>query len=210
MTAIDLDELARRPQRYWNADGLPDLMMGLLWILWGGSLLLGGLVPHDWRGFVYWVVVPTLIVSSGFLSVWATKKLKARLTFPRTGYVEWHGAGSSQRRGAALVAVLAAVIIAALAVAVRTSLGAENNGAAIFTVMLSLAFVVASIRHRAPYYLALAAVAAVLAVVVARAGAGLESLNWVFVALGAACAALGALRLAFFLRNHPRLPEEGA
>jgi hypothetical protein len=210
MTAVDLDELARRPQRYWNADGLPDLMMGLLWIVWGAALLLGRLVPDDWRSFVYWMVVPALLIVGGFASVWATKKLKARLTFPRTGYVEWHDAGSSQRRGIALVTILAAVIVAALIVALRTSLSAENNGAAIITVMLSLAFVVASIRHRAPHYLVLAAVAAVLAVVVARLGAGIEGLNWVFVVLGAACAALGALRLTVFLRNHPRLPEEGA
>ena len=31
----DLKEIERRPKQYWNADGLPDLLFGFVWILWG-------------------------------------------------------------------------------------------------------------------------------------------------------------------------------
>ena len=31
-----LNELTRRSAKYWNADGLPDLITGL-WMLWGGA-----------------------------------------------------------------------------------------------------------------------------------------------------------------------------
>jgi hypothetical protein len=42
MQQPDLNDIARRPARYWNIDGLPELMLGLLWIAWGGAWLFGG------------------------------------------------------------------------------------------------------------------------------------------------------------------------
>ena len=48
-----------------------------------------------------------------------------------------------------------------------------------------------------------------LGIAFAGIGRGWESVNWMFVALGAASAALGAVRLALFVRRHP-LPSEGA
>ena len=75
--------------------------------------------------------------------------------------------------------------------------------------LLSLAFVVASIRQHAPHLLALAGVAIALGIAFAGIGRGWESVNRMFVALGAASAALGAVRLALFVRRHP-LPSEGA
>jgi hypothetical protein len=210
MTAVDLDDLARRPQQYWDVDGLPELMMGLLWMLWGGALLFGTALPRDSRRGVYWVIVPAVLVLSGFASNWATKKLKARLTFPRTGYVEWKQPGGGARWGGAIFALLTAVILAAAIFSMKNTDRTEQMAAPVITVIMSLAFVVASIRQRAPHYLALAAVAAALALALGSMRAGFESLNWVFVLLGVASAAVGGLRLALFVRNHPRMPVEGA
>jgi hypothetical protein len=208
MELPNLDDVARRPQQYWGVDGLPELMLGLLWMLWGGAWLFGETLPHDGMRTVFWTVVPALLAASGFAAVWAIKRLKMRLTFPRTGYVEWKRPSRSANLGAAAVALVAA---AALAGVILIDGGRVEQGATpVIGVILSLGFVVASLKQRAPHLLALAAVAAALGLALGARHAGWESMNWMFVALGSASAALGAVRLALFIRNNPRVPLEGA
>jgi MFS family permease len=208
MQQPDLDEITRRPQKYWNVDGLPELMMGVLWMLWGGAWLFGQTLPHDWRWNAYWTAAPALLALSGFAAVWATKRLKARLTFPRAGYVEWKEPSRAANLSAAAVAMITAMVLAAAVVA--NDGATERLAAPILGVILSLAFVVASLRQRAPHYLALAAVAVALGLAVGAAEDGWTSVNWMFVAIGAASALLGGLRLALFMRKHPRPSLEGA
>jgi hypothetical protein len=205
---LNLDDIARRPQQYWDVDGLPELMMGLLWMLWGGAWLLGERIPHDWRSNVYWMAAPALLVLSSVAAVWATKRLKERLTFPRTGYVDWKEPSRSTRLTTAAVAMVVAMVLAALAA--NREAGMERAAAPMLGVILSLAFVVASIRQRAPHYLALAGVAIALGLAFGALRAGWDSVHWLFAALGAATAALGGVRLALFLKKHPRAPLEGA
>lgn len=205
---LNLDEIARRPQRYWDVDGLPELMMGLLWMLWGGAWLLGDTLPRGWRSSAYWSAVPALLALSGVAAVWATKRLKERLTFPRTGYVDWKEPSGSSRVSAAAVAMGTAMVFAA--VAANRDAGMERVAAPLLGVILSLAFVVASLRQRAPHLLALAGVAIALGLAFGALRAGWESVNWLFVALGAASAALGSLRLVLFLRKNPPAPLEGS
>jgi hypothetical protein len=140
--------------------------------------------------------------------VWAIKRLKERLTFPRTGYVDWKEPSRSARLTAGAVAVVTAMVLAALAA--NRNAGTEHVAAPLMGVILSLGFVVASLRQRAPHLLALAAVAVALGLALGALRAGWESVNWLFVALGAASAALGGLRLALFLKKNPRTPLEGA
>ena len=117
---FDLEEVRSRSQRYWNVDGLPELMMGLVWMLWGGAWLFGQSLPRGVVWNVYWMFTPLLLVFSGVASVWATKKLKARITFPRAGYVEWNAPTRAQRLTAAAVAVVAASVVVALITRSRT------------------------------------------------------------------------------------------
>ena len=139
-------------------------------------------------------------------SVWATKKLKARITFPRAGYVEWkpsdarpetHGCGRRHRD--------------------RLGGGCadqqEPHGRPraewqrrVLGVILSLAFVVASFTQRAPHLLVLAPVALLLGLAFSVSAPGWDAMNWMFIALGGATALRGAVRLWMFLRSHP--PEQ--
>jgi hypothetical protein len=208
MQQPNLDDIARRPQKYWDVDGLPELMMGLLWMLWGGAWLLGEALPHDWRANAFWTAVPALLALSGVAAIWATKRLKQRLTFPRTGYVDWKEPSRSARLMAAAVALATAMVLAA--VATNRDTRVEHAAAPLLGAILSLAFVVASLRQRAPHYLALAGVALALGLAFGALRAGWESVNWMFVALGAASAALGGLRLVLFLRKHPLASLEGS
>ena len=128
MEQPDLDDVARRSQKYWDVDGLPELMMGLLWMLWGGAWLFGEALPDDWRADAFWTAVPALLAGSGVAAIWATKRLKQRLTFPRTGYVDWKEPSRSARLMAGGVAMVTAMVLATVAthrdMRIRTRRGA--------------------------------------------------------------------------------------
>lgn len=206
MQHSNLDDIGRRPQKYWNVDGLPELVMGLLWMVWGAAWLIGETLPRDWRWNAYWMLTPVLLAFSGVAAVWLTKRLKARLTFPRTGYVEWREPGRSTHVLGAVVAIAAAVVLVA---AIRGG-DPGRHAAPVLGVILSLAFLVASIRQRAPHFLALAGVAITLGLALGTLRGGWMSANWLFVGVGAAVALAGALRLVLFVRRHPRASMEGA
>lgn len=197
----NLDDIGRRPQQYWNVDGLPEVVMGLLWMLWGGAWLFGETLPHDWRWNLYWMFTPLVLVLTGCAAVWATKWLKARYTFPRTGYVDWKEPSRATRLAAGGLALVTAMILVTI---LRAGGDARQHTAPVLGVILSLAFVVASIRQRAPHLLALAGVALALGVALGSVGGGWTTANWLFVWLGAASAVVGVVRLARFIRKHPR------
>lgn len=202
----NLDDIGRRPQRYWNVDGLPEIVMGVLWMVWGGAWLFGETLPRDWRWNTYWTFTPAILAFSGVAAIWVTKRLKARLTFPRAGYVEWREPGRAAHLGGAAVAIGAAIL---LVLALRSD-EPGRHVAPVLGVIVSLAFLVASIRQRAPHLLALAGVSVALGLALGTLRGGWMSANWLFVGLGAALALVGAMRLALFLRRHPRPSMEGA
>jgi hypothetical protein len=170
-------------------------------MLWGGAWLFGETLPHDWRWNLYWMFTPLVLVLTGCAAVWATKWLKARYTFPRTGYVDWKEPSRATRLAAGGLALVTAMILVTI---LRTGGDARQHTAPVLGVILSLAFVVASIRQRAPHLLALAGVALALGVALGSVGGGWTTANWLFVWLGAASAVVGVVRLARFIRKHPR------
>ncbi len=60
---FDLNEIQRRPSKYWNVDGLPELSMGLIWAAWGGLWLIGSALPKGPFYVLFWVVVPVVLVA---------------------------------------------------------------------------------------------------------------------------------------------------
>ena len=206
MERLDLDEIARRPQKYWTADGLPELVMGVLWMLWGTAWLAGDAIPREWAN-LYWMFVPAVLAFSGFVAVRVIKSLKARVTFPRTGYVEWKEPTRTTQLATGVVAMVVAALLAA--VVLRGDAGQGRYTPVVLGVILSLAFLVASVRQRAPHLLALAGVALALGVAVATVADGWAAANWLFVGIGAATAMAGGLRLASFVSRHPRASGEG-
>jgi hypothetical protein len=209
MQRPNLDDVARRPAQYWTIDGLPELMLGVVWIIWGGAWLAGQRLPHEWPWKAYWLIVPPALAMSGLAANAITRALKRRLTFPRAGYVEWQ---RPERLTAYRVAAAIVVVAATLAV---VTLGAgrsdfEQRAPAAITVILALSFVALSVRQRTPHHLALAAAAVALAVAVSVVTSGWDAMNWLFVALGSMCILVGGIRLARFLRTHPLPAVEGS
>jgi hypothetical protein len=173
--------------------------MGLVWILWGGALLLGDALPRrSGARAAYWLIAFGILVFSG----WAIRRLKERLTYPRTGYIEYRDPGPRVRLLTRLIAMLSAAAIAGLIVTGRAA-GMEHSGALVLGVILSLAFVGASVRQKAPHLLALAGIALALGVAFAALKLGWAAMNWLFVWLGVAASVMGAWRLRRYLRQHP-------
>jgi hypothetical protein len=207
MQRPDLNEIARRPETYWSVDGLPELVMGGLWMVWGSAWIVGEQLPRDWAS-VYWMVVPVLLAGSGVAAVYVIKRLKARLTFPRTGYVEWkEPSGRMRLAGAVLAMVVAAVLVA---VVVRGDAGLAGRAPLVLGGVLALAFLGAAARQRAPHLLALGAAAIALGLAVGAVAEGWTAVHWLFIGLGAATSIAGGLRLASFMGKHRPAAVEGA
>jgi MFS family permease len=205
MEPLDLNDVARRPARYWNLDGLPELMLGLLWMVWGSAWLFGQTLPHDWRWNVYWLLVPALLAALGLAMNRLVRALKERITFPRAGYVAWKEPDrrTSMAFGAAIVGV--AMI---LALVVLDTPPAEMRAPAVLSVILSLAVLALGVRQRTPRHIALGGVLLVLALAIGTLTSGWAGFNWMLLAAGTVCTIMGAVRLTLFLRAHPRPAEQ--
>ena len=87
-SALLTDSPGRRAASYWFVDGLPEIVFGIMLLIFGAAgLLWGRYAPNPWvRGYF-------LLVAVGFLVLqWKSRDLlnflKSRLTYPRTGYVQ--------------------------------------------------------------------------------------------------------------------------
>lgn len=205
MAGPDLNDLAARPARYWHIDGLPELMVGCLWVVWGAAWLAGEAVPRDWRWTAYWLLMPPLLAAAAVALNRATRRLKDRVTVPRAGYVAWNPPGYASRVAIAASIVVAALVLAALVLAGGAPF--ERRAPAVLSVSLSLSFIAVAISTRMPHHFVLAAAALMLTLAIVPLTSGWDAFNWVLIALGAACAIVGAVRLVLFLRAHPRAAE---
>jgi hypothetical protein len=198
---VNLKDLESRPRRYWSVDGLPELAMGVVWIVWGLAMIGGDLLGSRGLGAVFKTAIPAVLVLSGFAANWAVRKVKERVTYPRTGYVELPEPTRASRAFAALIALAAASAVAALVLTGRPD--AAQKASPIVGVVVSLGLLVASVRQRAPHLLALAGVALALGIAFGMMKMGLESLDWLLVWLGLAGVVVGGLRLLAYLKAHP-------
>lgn len=201
-----IEDAIRRPKRYWNVDGIPEIAIGAFWLLWGVIVLLP-------------IAMPALAKSRSLISIlgvllapmfmdYAVKRWKERVTFPRGGYVQFRPPSGKMR----LTLVIMAAILGAGAMlvvrfggnrAVPDWMGAIV-GFLISVILLQLAWRMRSVRLAVMCWLVFAAGIAVLV-----AGVPHESqMIYVFLAAGVVCVLDGGLRLREYTRQHP-LPSEG-
>jgi len=111
-------DVEQRVKRYWYSDGIAELSLGGMFLLLGIYFGLQGYFGEGSRASVIMQVGLFVIVFAGIVGVqWVVNTLKARLTYPRTGYVEYRKGGQDmkQRRnivmGVALALVAASIIL---------------------------------------------------------------------------------------------------
>ncbi len=197
----NLKDIEARSQRHWNADGIVEIVMGILWATWGIVICLPTLLPQGgWRRSLPPVIV-VLLGCGGFASNWLTRKMKLRYTTPRTGYVKIAQPRGAAFIGAIVVGVAITMVIAALA-SFRPDHGdlAAPGGA----LLLAAGFVIGAVRYGMIHFYWIAGTAVALAVAVAAMRLEtMEGLAVVLGGVGVTCAMVGSFRFRSFLRNNP-------
>ena len=108
----------KRVKRYWYSDGIVELSLGGMFFLLGVYFGIQGYLGEGSQASVIMQVGLFVIIFAGIVGVQrVVNALKARLTYPRTGYVEYRKDGQDikQRRnifmGVALALVAASIIL---------------------------------------------------------------------------------------------------
>jgi hypothetical protein len=206
MDRMELEEIERRSSGYWNIDGLPELVMGALWVVWGGLWLIGTTLPRGSMAFTcFWLVVPPVLACTGFFGDRTLRRLKERITLPRAGY-----ARLKQPPAWAKVIVALVIALVILAVVFAPVGHTESTLPPLVLALVSVGMLREGARARNGRLLILAVISLGLGVWVWRTGAGWIGLNWAFLWLGAAALVTGVLRLRRFLRENPKVVETEA
>lgn len=114
-----LDAIIRQTRRYWYVDGLAEITVGLIFIVLSGYFFAQARI----KTISVNPVLANLVLLAVFLLVaWlfrgALQAVKARITYPRTGYVAFpahHGQPLWQRYGLLIWLILVSVSLIALA-----------------------------------------------------------------------------------------------
>jgi hypothetical protein len=114
MNTNDMKQVEQRVRRYWYTDGIAELVSGGLFLLLG---LYFGAMGYFEEGSLVNVVLQVsmvLVFLGGVIGVrWLVNILKSRLTYPRTGYVEYRVKDNGNRKRRLVIVVSAMVISAA-------------------------------------------------------------------------------------------------
>jgi hypothetical protein len=109
-------DVEQRVKRYWYSDGIAELSSGGMFILLG---LYFGIQGYFGEGSIVSVILQVslaLLMIGGIFGVrWLVNTLKARLTYPRTGYVEYRAnEKEAKQRRYVVIAVALTVAIASV------------------------------------------------------------------------------------------------
>lgn len=115
-----LSDVEERVKRYWYTDGIGELIGGGMFVLLGIYFALQEVLGQDSTlGGILQASFVLLMIGGVFVSRRLINTLKTRLTYPRTGYVEYQVDERGMRWRRILAVVLAFVISALTIVFVR-------------------------------------------------------------------------------------------
>ena len=113
-------DVEQRIKRYWYSDGIAELSSGGMFILLG---LYFGIQGYFGEGSLVSVILQVSLVflmMGGIFGVrWLVNTLKIRLTYPRTGYVEYRSSEKDATQRRYVVAAVAMIIAVASMVLVK-------------------------------------------------------------------------------------------
>ncbi len=200
---IDPAAVRVRSLRQWNLNGLDELVLGLFFCALAAIYLPErALMKTTFLGKSYATIAPLLQIACCLGMAAALRRLRAKLIFPRTGYVIFRPEKS--RTWAMLVAFAVVVGIALSAMFWRAhSADIGRFAGPAFALVLAACFVLGGITYTLPHLIWLAGWSLVLGAATYVTGAKTEGAMWVMVGIGVAMAVSGAIRLRSFLRTHP-------
>lgn len=114
----EIKQVEQRVKRYWYTDGIAELTSGGLFVLLGVYFGAQGFLREDSTASIILQISLILVMVGGIFGVrWLVSTLKTRLTYPRTGYVEYrvNEKDAKIRRyvvaGVAMVIAIASIVL---------------------------------------------------------------------------------------------------
>jgi len=118
MDKDDMQQVEQRVKRYWYTDGIAEISSGGMFLLLGLYFGIQGYFGETSLVSIILQVSMVLLMVGGIFGVrWLVNTLKARLTYPRTGFVEYrvNEKGARTRRyivvGVAFVIAIASILL---------------------------------------------------------------------------------------------------
>jgi len=209
---VDVDAVTVRASQYWMEDGLVEILLGLMISVQSGVYLVAGALPRSplmdfisTFGAQALCLTVTLSIFGGF------KKLKARITFPRTGYVALPKPSTTYRSSVFVIAIALAGFMVAVGLGFQPTQADWLSGMAVpaFAGFFAVCLIASGLQYKQASMLWEGLLTLLFA-------AGLEwftdlrgfkGLGILMVMVGISMAIIGAFRLRSFLKAHPR-PRE--
>ncbi len=205
---MDSKEAERRTKRYFYDDGLTEIVLGVILVLFGGHFIGTAIFRErsPIRGFLD-VSSVLIICCAGFLVGRIIRFLKFRITYPRTGYVSYKKKElSPQRRRAAMA--ISAFIAAATATLLARSPSFRTWMPALNGILLGVGVYLIARRTEVARFYFLAAASVVIGFGMALAGFDdFKGLGLYYALFGAAMIVSGAVTFIVYLRRS-RAPHE--
>ena len=204
-----LSDVEQRVKRYWYTDGIGESIGGGMFILLGlyfalqeflgQNSMVGGILQ---AGFVL------LMIGGTFISRRLVNTLKTRLTYPRTGYVEYQ-VDERGTRGRRILAVILGLVVSALTIAFARLFQFFDSIVAVTGAVVALILVVLQVKSSGlSRFYVLGAASLVLGFALSLSGLPNGYSLALFYGLMGVCALIsGGLTLQRYLKENP-LPAE--
>jgi len=206
----NLSDVERRVRRYWYTDGIGELIGGGMFFLLGTYFALQEFLGEN--SMVSGILQASLIlvlIGGMAISRWLVTTLKTRLTYPRTGYVEYE-IDEHRMKSRRFWVILLAFTISALTLVFSRLFQFFDSIVAVTGVAVGLILLVlrAKASGLARFYL-LGAVSVLLGLALSVSGLpDGYSLGLFYGLLGLAVAVSGGLTLRRYLQQNPGPTEE--
>jgi hypothetical protein len=206
----NLADVEGRVRRYWFTDGIGELMGGALFLLLGlyfaaqqyfGDQSPAGAILQS--GFI------VLVIGGMFLGRWMINQLKARVTYPRTGYVEYRVKDQNHMRRR-IIAFALAMGVAMFAIIITRSISTIDSMVALTGLLVSVILLFnQGWAHGVGRFYLLSAVALILGIVLSVSGLDRGyNLGLFYGLMGTAFVVSGGLTLRRYLSENPKPMEE--
>ena len=207
----NLSDVEQRVNRYWYTDGLAEIIGGGMFILLGIYFALQDFLgQNSTLSAILQISLVLLMIGGALISRKLINNLKTRLTYPRTGYVEYRvnkkAAGSKR-----ILAFALAFTMAALAMAFVRIFKSFDSIVAVtgFIVGMILVLLRAKSSGLTRFYF-LGAISALLGLAISVSGLANGYALGLYYALMGVCFLLsGGITLTRYLHANP-LPAEGS
>jgi hypothetical protein len=206
----DAHRLEQRVHRYWYSDGIGELIGGLTFVLLGFYFALSEYLGED--SIITTILQASMVllfIGGAIAARWLINALKTRLTYPRTGYVEYRARkGSPRARGVVVLGV--GMLVAVSSVLIAWLLGSPDLIVAMSGILFGAILAATAGRSTglARFYM-LGALSFALGVILSFAGLPQGyALGLFYGLMGVAAVISGAWVLGRYVLRHP-IPEGG-